>query len=132
MMIFLLKLPENATVRNEEYSAIFFFLSNQNGKCLKSWSGYSDINIKVNCLIGEFFFTLHTTQIENTSGSKYFIPMKRINWTRKKEKFNFFVNVIHIYIEIVSIRCMFNGIKVDFSESISLIIQNWSQNWAQN
>ena len=54
-MIFLLKLPENVTVRNEEYSAIFFFLSNQNGKCLKSWSGYSDINIKVNCLIGEFF-----------------------------------------------------------------------------
>ena len=76
-------------------------------------------------------------QIEDTSGSKYFIPMKRIKWTRKKEQV-FFLNAIFFcecdtYIEIVSIRCMtFNGIKFDFSKSISFIIQSGSQNWAQN
>ena len=49
---------ETARKCNSEKWRIFcyiFFLSNKNGKCLKSWSGYSDINIKVNCLIGEFF-----------------------------------------------------------------------------
>ena len=31
------------------------------------------------------------------------------------------MNVIHRYIEIVSIRCMFNGIKVDISESMYIV-----------